>query len=250
MIKSCYIDGCAFERDDFPEGLYVYQTMMTFGHRVLHLRSYLTLLKEASQAVLCRPLAIGEKQTDVLVSSFLRKNNYPISMPAYVELRIYQSGEVVLLGGDVSPYPKWGMRMLMPTAVGVVYDLPFGEYSSSLRRSAAEMARIQAESRGAKLALRVGVDGFARSVADAEIFVIKEYTVITPAPPRSVEGRLVVDAVRRSGLRLEYAPIPFESLEYVDEIFYADHLGIAALDSFNGHPKMHILTEKIANHLR
>ncbi|MBQ2703842.1 MAG: hypothetical protein IJF63_08310, partial [Alistipes sp.] len=61
MIKSCYIDGCAFERDDFPEGLYVYQTVITFGHEVLHLGEYLCLLKEAAKEVLRRALTLDEK---------------------------------------------------------------------------------------------------------------------------------------------------------------------------------------------
>ena len=250
MIKNCYIDGCEFVRDDFPEGLYVYQTVITFGHRALYLRSYLALLREASESMLGSPLPISEKQADLQISLLLRKNNYPVAMYASVEMRFYRSGEFVLLGGDVSPYPKWGLRMLRPAATSVVYDLPFSEHRSLLSRSAAEIAKVNVKSRGAEAVVRVGVDGMVRSVEDAEIFVVKEYTVMTPALPRTVEGRLLVDAIRRSGLRLEYVSVPFESLEYADEIFYADHLGVTALDSFNGQPMMHILTEKIANLLK
>ena len=130
------------------------------------------------------------------------------------------------------------------------YDLPLSEHRSSVGRMAAEAARAEAESRGARVAVRVDRDGEACSVDDSELFVVKEYTVMTPAPPRTVEGRLLIDAIRRSGLRLEYVSVPFESLEYADEIFYADHLGVTALDSFNGQPMMHILTEKIANLLK
>ena len=76
--------------------------------------------------------------------------------------------------------------------------------------------------------------------------MIKEYTVMTPAPPVSVAGRLLSAAIERSGLRLECMSLMLADLEGADEIFYADHRGVTALGSFNGHPLMHILAEKIA----
>lgn len=246
MIKSCYIDGCVFERDDFPEGLYVYQTIMTFGHEALHIGAYLALLAEASQELLYRPLPIDEAGVATLISDFLRKNGYPAAMPAYVELRYYRSGEVVLLGGEVSPYPKLGLRLLMPTGVDVCYDLPLSESRSSLRRAVVEAAQMEAESRGARVSVRVDGNGFLRSADDAELFVIKEYTVMTSMPPVSVEGRLLAEAIRRAGLRLEVVPVALDEAENADEIFYADHRGITALGSFNERPMMHILAEKIA----
>lgn len=249
MIKSCYIDGCAFERDDFPEGLYVYQAVITFGHEALHLGEYLCLLKEAANEVLHRALTLDEKAVAAMISDFLRQNGYPTAMPASVELRYYLSGEFVVIGGDVSPYPRLGLRLLMPAGVDVAYDLPLSEHCSSVRRSAAEAARAYAESRGAKVVVRLGADGCARSVDDSELFVIKEYTVMTPAPPVSVEGRLLSAAIERSGLRLECMSLMLAELEGADEIFYADHRGVTALGSFNGHPLMHILAEKIATRL-
>ena len=250
MIKDCYINGCAFERNGFPGGLYVYQTIMTFGHQALHLEGYLALLAEASAEVLHRPLSLKKGDVAAQITDFLRKNGYPSAMPSFVELRCYHSGEVVLLGGEVSPYPKLGLRLLMPSAVGVVYDLPLSECSSSVRRAAAEAAKAVAESRGAKVAVRVGGDGLVRSVDDAELFVVKEYTIITPTLPMSVEGRLIADAVERAGMQFEVAPVPFEALADADEIFYADHRGVTALGSFEGRPLMHILAEKIAGFLR
>ena len=246
MIKSCYIDGCAFERDDFPEGLYVYQTMMTFGHQALHLGAYLALLAEASQELLHRPLPLKVADVAALISDFLRKNGYPAAMPSYVELRYYRSGEVVLLGGEVSPYPKLGLRLLMPTGVDVCYDLPLSESRSSLSRAVAEAAQAEAENRGARVAVRVDSEGFLRSVEDVELFVSKEYTVMTSTQPTSVEGSLLADAIRRAGLQLEVVPIALDAAENADEIFYADHRGITALGSFNERPMMHILAEKIA----
>lgn len=249
MINSCYIDGCAFERDDFPEGLYVYQTLMTFGHRALHLGEYLQRLNAASEEVLHREVSLVERDVATLISDFLSKNRYPVAMPASVELRCYLSGEVVLLGGDVSPYPKLGLRLLMPAGVDVSYDVPLSEHHSSVRRAVAEAARTSAESRGAKVAVRFDGEGLARSADDAELFVVKEYTVVMPAAPTSVEGALVCDAIRRAGLQLEVAPLRLEMLDSADEIFYADHRGVTALGSFNGHPLMHILAEKIATYL-
>lgn len=246
MIKSCYIDGCAFERDDFPEGLYLYQTIMTFGHRPLHLGAYLALLAEASQELLHRPLPLKESDVATLISDFLRKNGYPAAMPSSVELRYYRSGEVVLLGGEVSPYQKLGLRLLMPEGVPVRYDVPISEVHSSLRRAVFEAAQAEAENRGARVAVRVDSEGLLRSADDAELFVVKEYTVMTPAPPTTVEGRLLAEAIRRVGLQLEIAPIALDVADDADEIFYADHRGMTALGRFNGRPLMHILAEKIA----
>lgn len=249
MIKSCYIDGCAFERDVFPEGLYVYQPIMTFGYKALHLGNYLHRLKVAAEEVLCSVPSLSERGVATMITEFLRKNNYPATMPASVELRCYLSGEVVLLGGEVSPYPKLGLRMLMPAGVDVCYELPLSEHLSSVRRAAAEAARARAESQGAKVAVRFDREGYARSVNDSEIFVIKEYTVMMPAPPESVEGVLMLEAIRRSGLQVEVVPMSLEMLETADEIFYIDHCGVTALGAFNGHPLMHILAEKIAAYL-
>lgn len=246
MIKSCYIDGCPFERDDFPEGLYLYQHIMTYGLKALHLGDYLRLLDEASQQVLHRSLSLDEPDAATLIATFLRKHGYPTTMPAHVELRCYLSGEIVLLGGEVSPYPKLGLRLLMPAGVDVVYDLPLSECRSSVRRAVAEMARVEAEGHGAKVAVQVDSNGFVCSVDDAELFAVKEYTVVTPRELVSVEGRLLAEAVARAGLQLEVAPLVVEDLEEADEIFYADYRGVTALGSFNGHMLMHILAEKIA----
>ncbi len=246
MIKSCYIDGCPFERDGFPEGLYVYQTMMTFGYRALHLGEYLVLLNKAVREVLHREGVFTEVSVAAMISEFLRKNRYPAAMPASVELRCYLSGEVVLLGGEVSPYPKLGLRMLMPAGCDVIYDLPLSECRTSLRRAAAEAATAHAMSRGAKVAVRFDNAGYARSVDDAELFVVKEYTIMSPNRPESVEGRLLRDAIIRSGLRFEVVAMTFDMVADADEIFYADCRGITALGSFNDKPLMHILAEKIA----
>lgn len=249
MIKSCYIDGCLYERDSFPEGLYVYQTMMTFGHQALYLGDYLDLLRRAAKDVLHRELSLVERDVAALISDFLRRNNYPVEMPASVELRCYHSGEVVLLGGEVSPYPKLGLRLLMPTGLDVVYDLPISECHSSVRLAVSEAARAMVESRGARVAVRVDREGCVRSVDNAELFAVKEYTIVTPSVPATVEGRLVAKAIAQAGLSLEVAPLVVPDLEEADEIFYADHRGITALGAFNGHPLMHILAEKIAAYL-
>ena len=246
VIKSCYIDGSPFERDDFPEGLYVYQSIMTFGHQALYLGEYMRLLNEASQELLHRSLPLKEPYLAALISKFLRKYGYPSAMPSHVELRYYCSGEVVLLGGEVSPYPRWGLRLLMPSGVDVTYDLPLSEHRSSVRRAVVEAARAEAENREAGVAVQFDSGGFVRSADDAELFVVKEYMVMTSKMPLSVEGRILADAVRRAGLQLETAVLTVSELEEADEIFYADHRGITALGRFNGRPLMHILAEKIA----
>lgn len=249
MIKNCYIDGCPFERDRFPQGLYVYQVVQTFGHRALHLGEYLRLLNEAVREVLHREGTFEVGDVAAMISEFLRKNNYPAAMPASVELRCYLSGEVVLLGGEVSPYPKLGLRMLMPAGVCVRYDLPLSGCCSSVRRAAAEAATAHAEHQGARVAVRFDGEGCACSVDDAELFVVKEYTVMSPCEPKSVEGELLLNAIKDSGLQFGVVSMTLETLEDADEIFYADHRGVTALGSFNGRPLMHILAEKIAAHL-
>lgn len=248
MIKECYIDGCAFERAEFPEGLYVYRTIVTLGHRALCLDACLGELREAAEELLHGAPSLDVTETDHLISDFLRRNGYPAAMPAYVELRCYLSGEVVLLGGEVSPYPQLGMRLLMPAGATVTYDLPLSECRSSVSRAVGEAARAVAEKRGAKVAVRLDRDGFVHSADEAELFVIKEYTIMTPRVPQTVEGVHVLDAIRRAGLQLQVCPISQEVLSEVDEIFYADHRGITALGSINGTPLMHILAEKIGAH--
>lgn len=249
MIKSCYIDGCPFERDAFPEGLYVYQPIVTLAHRALHLGAYIELLNGASIELLNRPFPLSEREVGALIEEFLRSHRYPQAMPASVELRSYLSGEIVLLGGEVSPYPSWGLRLLMPSGVAVEYEVPLSECHSSVRRSAAEAANAIAQSRGARVAVQVTSKGEVVAVDNAELFVAKEYKVVIPKRPTSVEGELVVDAVVRSGLQLEVAALSLEELREADEIFYADHRGVTALGSFEGHPLMHILAEKIVSYL-
>ena len=246
MIEKCYINGVSFERGALPEGLYVYEAIMTVGHQPLHLGRYLQLLSEASEAILCRRVSLNEHDTQVLIEKFLRQNGYPESKPAYVELRIYRSGEVVLLGGEVSPYSAWGLRLLMPAGTDISCDFPYSEHRSSISRSIAEALQAEVEMRGAKVVVRFDEEGCACSVDDAEIFVVREYTVSTPRLLRSVEGKLVADAIQRAGMQLQIEAISREKLDAADEIFYADHRGITTLKSYNGHPLMHIIAEKIS----
>jgi hypothetical protein len=220
--------------------------MITFGHKALYLGEYLRRLNQAVKEVLNRDSSLAEGDVSAMVSRFLQSNRYPTQMPSFVELRCYLSGEVVLLGGEVSPYPKLGLRLLMPPGVDVAYDLPLSTCDSSVRRSVAEMAQAQAESRGAKVAVQVDRDGCVGLVDNAELFAVKEYVVVVPRELKTVEGRLLAKAVSRVGLQIEVASLVVEDLEEADEIFYADCRGVTALGSFNGHPLMHILAEKVA----
>ncbi len=210
------------------------------------LHDYIELLQQASRELLRREFPLDLREADSLISDFLRRNGYPSAMPSYMEVRHYLSGEVVLLGGEVSPYPMLGLRLVFPSGTDVEYDLPLSEHQTSLRRAAAELAGLKAAERGAKVAVRIDSEGFVRSVDDEEPFLVREYTVYIPQEPTLPEARCVVEHIRKAGLNVVVAPIPRAMLDDADELFYVDYRGVTALGSYNSRALMHIIAERVS----
>lgn len=245
MNNDRFCDGNAM-----PEGLYVYRNVRTRGVWPMNMERTRELLCEASREIFGRN---DVPDTDTLVrrtATLLKRGNYPAHALSYVTIRCFQSGETVILGHDVLPYPHPGLRSLFPQGVVVGFDVPFERYPSSASEAMWALARIEAARQGAQAVLRRDARGLIVAAEASPLFVVAGNGIVYPSStPDSVEAEHALHAIAAAGLTAQKADIDETMLAAADEIFYADHRGITALHALGPRRCMHLTAERIAKQL-
>lgn len=238
--------------DTANDGFYLYRNIRTFGRRALHAERQLELLKASAREFAGSEPQVTAEETERAIVALLTDKGYPDSMPAWVTLRYYLSGRMEIVGREVLPCRQRGLRLVYPRAAVVMWDVPFGCEWSSLSLSAAAAAQVQAAhaERGVRAVIRCGTDGMIASAGDAPLFVVTDYTVVTPlAQPLSDEFETAAAAIADAGLPLERRDITVDMLDTADEVFCCDARGLTAFSGCGGRAYMHVLAERVGNRL-
>lgn len=226
--------------------LYLYQTLHLRNRRPRLLAEHAALL--AAEARTCFGIRLRADLPEFArhIAALAAAERFPCDLSAFVRWEVTADGMERLLSGGVSIYEGYALRSLMPNAVTVAYDMPFGEAPTSVREAAALLAQRQAELAGASVAVRCDRTGMLLSADDAPLFAVRKGVVYTSPAPQSVERDLIVRACDAARIRLAEHPVLRTELALYDELFYADHRGVTALAHCDRQPFMSLVAERVA----
>lgn len=246
--RFCDLDGTLQPLNGLPGVPYLYQWVHVLEGQPLHLDAHLRLLQEAFGRLFGRAFHPGRADIVRRIGALLQANRYPAAGSSFVRMRLYATGELLLLPGGISLYTGYALRSLRPTAALIACEIPCRESPTSAREAAALLNRELATAAGAQVAIRCGTDGL-RDADDAPLFAVRGLRVITPPAPPSIEGQIAREAIATAGLELTEEPLTPESVRLSDELFYFDHRGITSLASCEGTPYMNLIAMRIARAL-
>lgn len=194
-----------------------------------------------------RPLHLDPIEITEKITELLAKEHVTREVSVFVELRvdIEQEYEVVISG--ISLYNGYAFRSIQPTAQCVIFDSPFGLFSTSARREALAFANDIAKNLGGEIPLECNHKGVIYSAEGATICAIIRRTIIVSPTIQSVERELVLNAAKQNNLQIEERDIMRSELPHFDEVFYCDHRGITAISGYEHYRYMSIIAEKISN---
>ncbi len=225
------------------------QVVHILDRRPLHLDLHIEQLDRASRALFGRPYTPNPRQLTTEIVRRLDADRYPNVGSLFIHLRLDPAGTCHILPGEVSLYRGYTLRALRPRAAVVRYDLPWGEYPTSVREAARQLARLEAERSGAQVALRLDGEGMLCACDETPLFFVRGVQIVTPPAPESVERQLALHVIEQAGLSIEESAVPCESLATWDELFAFDHRGLTSLASCDGTIYMDIIAHRIAREL-
>ena len=245
----CCIDDRFDDCGTFPEGLYVFQDIRTDGHSPLRLAEHVRCLQEAARELFGDTPAIDERTTKSRIERLLRDNGYSATMPSHIAMRLYRSGEAVIIARETLPYTRMTIRSIYPEAAIIDYDIPFSRQPSSLRETICAAASLQAAAAGARCVLQRNSAGEIVAADDAPIFVVAGRDILMPEQLPSVEFDIAAAAIRKAGFSPIAETVTDDLLARADELFYVDYRGLTAVSRCGERAYMHIIAERIADHL-
>lgn len=228
---------------------YIYQTIHTLSHHPLHVAKHCRILEETFLELYLRPLLLDSEQITREIVELLHSRRVTTELSVFVELRIDINQEIEIVISEVSLYDGYDFRSIKPTAHSLIFDSPFGLFSTSARREALSFARDLAYNLGGEMVVECHRDGTVISGDGYAIFMIVGRTLTTSPIIDSVERGLVVEAAHSIGLRVEEHNILRNDLTLADELFTCDHRGITSISRYERTPYMTIIAEKIATAL-
>jgi len=225
---------------------YLFQTLHVAGRRPRLLREHLAALSRCRTLLLGRALALDPAEVENRIAELLDRERYPVDRSAYVRLELPFGDRPVYRAEETALYRGYVLRALHPTAVTRPFELPFG----GLPTAAAELtwltARRMAEAQAVHLTVRTDAEGILRDADGAPLFLVRGREILTAAEPATVEARLAAEAIRQAGYRLRIEELHRKELPLLDELFYADHRGITALERCDGRLLMAVIAARVA----
>ncbi len=228
---------------------YIYQTLQVTGGEPRLTSAHLLALGEWASRLFdvdyAPELAAFEQRVKRLVS----EERYPDSLSSFVRVEVDTDGEEHLLPAGISLYNGYTLRSITPSAAIIRYDLPFCEGHTSVRESAAQFATLQAQLRGADIAIRSNVKGECVTADDAPLFALRGGWAATSSTREDAEAALTRHIIESEGLQFMPEPLNEENIFDFDELFYIDHRGVTSIGQCNGHIYMSLKAERIARQI-
>ncbi len=149
---------------------------------------------------------------------------------------------------------KYVVRPLRLRAAVASYQLPYEDLPTSFAFEAAEAALLRVHGSGCRTVLRTDDEGVVLSAGTSALFAIEERRIITTpqvfGAPDSVERRIAVDAIIRSGAEFSEEIINVEDLDRYDELFYCDCRGLTSIEQCGRTHYMSLIVDRIADLMR
>ncbi len=229
---------------------YLYQTIHTRKLRAPHLAEHCEILERCYWQIQFRRISISPDDIADKIERLLLKNRVNEQLSTHIEIRLYLDGRITIDIAEKTVYEGFTLRCFNPYVTIQTYNNPMGDYPSSARRAAAELALHRSKMEGADAVIRCGTDGVMYSCYDSPLFGVKGEVVFSSPAQASVERSLGIYAIQRGGYEFIESPITREYLSKFDELFWVDAYGVTAIAQCENRRYMSIVSEKIAKQMR
>ncbi len=229
---------------------YLFQIIHTRHLHTLHLAQHCEVLERCYWQLQFRRITLPREQIEEQIEELLRCNEVIEQLSTHVELRLYLDGHTSIEILEKTIYEGYTLRCFNPFAIIQSYDNPLGDYPTSARRAASELAHSQSALEGGDASIRCGTNGVVYSCYDSPLFGVKGNKVFASPQMASVERSLAIYAIQRCKYEFTELPISKDQLLKFDELFWVDTYGITAVAQCGNRRYMAVVAEKISKQLR
>ncbi|MDE6140747.1 MAG: aminotransferase class IV [Alistipes sp.] len=229
MVRFAWIDGRTVDVRQMPDARpYVVERIHTLDYRAQRMERHLDVLRTSAGelfgfAPLCRA-----RDMERIVAELLAHNGMTRTLSCPVRVKLSSRAELMV---ECEP-PTFGsgcyLRAKMPVAAALSYDAPPWECRSSMTEEIVAVADRMVHMQGADAAIRVDSQNMVAGWAWSPLFLVRDRHLFTPREYASAEYGLAVEAASRAGLQVHARPFSVRALDYADEIFSVDSMGMTA----------------------
>lgn len=224
----------------------LYQIIHIEGRRPLFLKMHLQYLRKQWEELYDAMLSINPTDIERRIVEVLDKGRFATDRAHYATVMVNSEGEISVTAEGNSYYRGYVLRALRPRAVELEFETPFDTIPSQARLASWELANAIARSRGAHIAIRTDYNGVLHEADGAQLFAVIGRSIVSSREPYGVEGFLARKAFEKAGYHFQVEELTSEDAGSIDELFYVDHRGVTALETYRSRPLMTIYAHKVA----
>lgn len=248
MARWAWVDGRTVETWQLPATRpYVTERVHTIGYRARRIDEHLAVMRAASETMFGFSSILRAGEAERIAAGLLARNAMTRTLSCPVRLRLTAKAELIVECEEPTFGAGCYLRAMMPAAASLRYDVPPWDCRSSMNEEIASAAdRIVCMS-GADTAIRIDSDDMVVGRPWSPLFLVRERYVFTPCAYASVEYAMAVEAIARSGLSLHVRRFTAQALEYADELFTVDVMGMTAYSRIDGRRLSSTMAARVAS---
>lgn len=148
---------------------------------------------------------------------------------------LYRAGEMECVAAELLARNRMTRTLSCAGRFGTLhYDVPPWEHRSSMTEQIAAVADRMVQMQGAEAAIRIDSQGMVAGRSWSPLFLVKDRYLFTPRRYDSAEYDMAVEAAEKAGLQLYVRPFSVRALDYADELFTVDSMGMTAYSRVGG----------------
>lgn len=229
MARWAWIEGETVDARQLADARpFVVERIHTLDYRARRMERHIDSLRRSAEelfgfAPLCRA-----QEMERVAAELLARNGMTRTLSCPVAVKLSSRGELMV----ECCAPTFGagcyLRAKMPVAAALSYDAPQWECRSSMTEEIAAVADGMVRREGADVAIRIDSQGMVVGRAWSPLFLVRERHLFTPRRYDSAEYDLAVETASRAGLTVHVREFSVRALDYADELFTVDSMGMTA----------------------
>lgn len=235
MSRLVWIDGQTVDRRQLSDVRpCVVECVHTLDYRARRMERHLDVLRAAAEELFGFAPLYRAGEMECVAAELLARNRMTRTLSCPVRIVLSSRAELVV----ECQTPTFGagcyLRAKMPAAVALHYDVPPWEHRSSMTEQIAVVADRMVQMQGAEAAIRIDSQGMVAGRSWSPLFLVKDRYLFTPRRYDSAEFDMAVEAAEKAGLQLYVRPFSVRALDYADELFTVDSMGMTAYSRVGG----------------
>ncbi len=248
MARFAWIDGETVDARQLPDARpYVVERIHTLDYRARNADGHINALRASAEelfgfAPLCRAGDIER-----VAAGLLARNGMTRMLSCPVRVRLCSDTRLIVECENPTFGSGCYLRAKIPAAVALRYDAPPWERRSSMTEEIAAVADCMAQMQGADAAIRIDSQNMVVGRAWSPLFLVRDRHLFTPRAYDSVEYDMAVETAQRAGVPVYVRPFSALALDYADELFTVDSMGMTAYSRIGNRRLSSTIAAKIAS---